>query len=297
MKRASALLLLAVLAGGVAASCSSPDGPTAAEIASAECLNDAGAFYQQRIAPLLATDHPKTCNQCHLSGVDLNLFVRDDMCETRACLFELGLVDRQNPDDSLVLSWIKRAQPESELITEEVIEEEYEGFREFVGQMARCGGESCKGVHCPSTARDVECGPADDVPEDAPPVVPPDTGCDDLALETAFRDTVYVWRDRCFPCHFTSEKLADLDAPRWIDVEGGCVAGSLKTFHNVVQGGYVNLAHPDRSFLLLKPLGKENGGVEHGGGDKFHGPEDPSYISFYSFLTHYAECMNAAATP
>jgi hypothetical protein len=291
MKRASRVLALAVLWAAVAASCASNDGPSAAEIASAECLDQSGALYEQRIAPLLATDRPKTCNQCHLSGVDLNLFVRDDMCETRACLFELGLIDRQNPDDSLVLAWIRRAQPESDLITEQVIEEEYEGFREFVGQMAQCGGESCQGVRCPQTRPAAECGPAD-APDGDPPVVPPDTGCDDLSLETAFRDTVYTWRDRCFPCHFTSEKFADLDAPRWIDVEGGCVAGSLKTFHNVVQGGYVNVDDPDRSFLLLKPLGRDNGGVEHGGGDKFHGTDDPSYVSFLSFLTHYAGCVN-----
>jgi hypothetical protein len=294
VRRASALLTLALFSAVVAASCSSPDGPSAAEIASAQCLDDAGTLYEQRIAPLLATDRPKSCSQCHLPGVDLNLFVRDDMCETRACLFELGLVDRENPDDSLILSWIGRAEPDSNLITEQVIEEEYQGFREFVGRMARCGGESCKGVRCPQTAQAAQCGPAD-APDGSPPVVPFDTGCDDLSLEKAFQDTVYVWRDRCFPCHFTSEKLADLDAPRWVDVEGGCIAGSVKTLHNVVEGGYVNLARPDRSFLLLKPLGNDNGGVEHGGGDKFHGAEDPSYVSFLSFLTHYAGCVNAAA--
>jgi hypothetical protein len=293
MKRASGQLALAVLSAAVAASCSSPDGPSGAELASAACLADAGELYEQRIAPLLATDRPKSCNQCHLSGVDLNLFVRDDMCETRACLFELDLIDRQNPDDSLVLAWIRRAQPESDLITAQVIEEEYEGFRAFVGQMARCGDESCEGVRCPQTRPAAECGPADH-PEGDPPVVPPDTGCDDLSLETAFKDTVYTWRDRCFPCHFTSEKLADLDAPRWVDVDGGCVAGSLKTFHNVVENGYVNPSSPDRSFLLLKALGSDNGGVEHGGGDKFHGMDDPSYVSFLSFLTHYAGCVNAA---
>jgi hypothetical protein len=295
VKRATAALVVVVLSAAVAASCAA-DGPSPEEIASAECLNDAGTLYEKRIAPLLATDRPKSCNQCHLSGVDLNLFVRDDMCETRACLFELGLINRANPDDSLVLSWIQRAQPESDLITEQVIQEEYEGFREFVGQMARCGGESCQGVRCPQTASDAECGAADQ-PDDTAPVVPPDTGCDDLSLEKAFTDTVYVWRDRCFPCHFTSEKLADLEAPRWVDVEGGCVAGSLKTFHNIVESGYVNTKNPDRSFLLLKPLGLDNGGVEHGGGDKFHGPEDWGYVSFLSFLTHYSNCVNGVTTP
>ena len=44
------------------------------------CDESPGALYERRIAPLLADDQPKTCNQCHLAGVDLSKFVRDDAC-------------------------------------------------------------------------------------------------------------------------------------------------------------------------------------------------------------------------
>jgi hypothetical protein len=295
VKPASLALALVSLVATSFASCSSEDGPTAAEIASAECLSSVGELYDRRIAPLLATDRPKTCNQCHLSGVDLSLFVRDDMCETRACLFEKGLIDPENPDQSVVLTWIARAEPESDLITQDVIDEEYEGFREFVEKLASCGGESCAGVRCPLSASGEACGRAPEPTE--PPLVPAGTGCDDLSLETAFRDTVYVFRDRCFPCHFSNQKLADAEAPRWIVVDGGCETGSLQTFHNVIEGGYADTTAPDQSLLLLKPLTTSGGGVVHGGGKKFHGTDDPSYVSFLSFLEHYAACANGTATP
>src|SRR5688500_7197940 len=82
-------LVMAVICGAAAPSC----GPDAEVLESQECFQDSGALYQQRIEPLLETDQPKTCNQCHLSGVDLSVFVRDSMCETRACLLANGLVD------------------------------------------------------------------------------------------------------------------------------------------------------------------------------------------------------------
>jgi hypothetical protein len=262
---------------------------------SAQCLAECGDLYEKRVAPLLATDRPKTCNQCHLSGVDLSVFVRDNMCETRACLLELGLVDPVNPDDSLVLTWIARASPDSELITEEVIQEEYDAFKSFVHQIATCSGASCAGVHCPATSEDGGCGR--DPQPNAATLVPEGTPCDPPSMEGAFQDSVYVWRDRCFPCHFTSQTLADPTAPRWIDVTGGCESGSITTLHNIEQGGYINVEEPDRSLLLLKPLGPDLGGVEHGGADKFNGEKDPTYQSFRSFAEYYAGCMNGAATP
>jgi hypothetical protein len=146
VNHATLALLFSVTLGAVAASCASRAGGIDKREESALCLSQAGDLYQRKIAPLLATDRPKTCNQCHLSGIDLSLFVRDDMCETRACLLDLGLVDLENPDQSAVLGWIARAHPESELITQEVIDREYEAFQEFVEQIARCGGEARRGV-------------------------------------------------------------------------------------------------------------------------------------------------------
>ncbi|MCA9710530.1 MAG: hypothetical protein KDK70_32110, partial [Myxococcales bacterium] len=76
------------------------------------CSPEAGLeLYERRIAPLLEDDRPSTCNQCHLAGVDLSLFLQDTPCATMACMVAEGLVDLDRPDDSLVLSWIERAEP------------------------------------------------------------------------------------------------------------------------------------------------------------------------------------------
>ena len=291
----SLVLVLAVIAAAAQASCSGSIDVDPAVEESRQCLAESGDFYQQRIAPLLATDRPKTCNQCHLSGVDLTLFVRDDMCETRACLIEQGLVDVQNPDASLVLGWILRAQPDSDLITDEVISEEYEGFRSFVHKIATCSGAACAGVHCPNMGDVEACGVDPDPGE--PTLIPEDTPCDSVTMENTFRNKVYVWRDRCYPCHFTSEPQADLEAPRWIDVRGNCETGSITTLHNLEQGGYMNLDDPAQSLLVLKPLPRDLGGVKHGGDAKFSGFDDFTYRSFLSFIEYYAACANDATMP
>jgi hypothetical protein len=288
------VLVLAVAASAAQASCSGSIEVDPAVEESRQCLEASGALYEQRIAPLLATDRPKSCTQCHLSGVDLTLFVREDMCETRACLVEQGLVDLQNPDASLVLTWIGRAEPQSELITEEVIREEYEGFQSFVRQIATCSGAACEGVKCPNMGYEEACE-YELEPKD-PTLIPKDTPCDSIAMEHAFRNNVYIWRDRCYPCHFTSEPRAALDAPRWIDVRGNCETASITTLHNLEQGGYMNVEDPASSLLLLKPLPLELGGVLHGGDSKFSGTDDETYQSFLSFIEYYAACKTGAAT-
>ena len=292
IKPATAALILSVTIGLTAASCASDGGDPAdpEREASARCLSQAGGLYQRKIAPLLATDRPKTCNQCHLSGIDLSLFVRDDMCETRACLLDLGLVDLADPDQSAVLGWIERAHPDSALITQEVIDQEYDAFKEFVEQIARCGGEACLGVACPAASGKQDCGSAADA-EHVAFLVPEGTACDPPTIETEFRDTVYVWRDRCAPCHFSSSNGPDGPiAPQFINVENNCNAGSLQTFHNVVTSGLIDAADPTQSLLLRKPLEVSEGGVLHGGGAKFSGTDDVMYRSILSFVEYWQGC-------
>jgi hypothetical protein len=288
MKLAAGALVTAVVVAVVLASCASGDDLAARREASAECLSQAGGLYQQKIAPLLATDRPQTCNQCHLSGVDLSLFVRANMCETRACLVDLGLVDLANPDQSKVLAWIARAQPDSTLITQDVIDQEYDAFKSFVEQMATCGGESCAGVRCPASSDEDACGPDVSSEPDGATEVPAGTSCDLPTMETQFLENVYAWRDRCFPCHFTSQPGSAPGAPPWIDTRNGCNAGSLETFHNVVTMGLLDSSYPTESLLLLKPLNAP--GVKHGGGAKFDGENDPSYKSFLSFIEYWVSC-------
>jgi hypothetical protein len=260
----------------------------------------AGEMFSQRIAPLLDEDRPKTCNECHLSGIGLGAFVRDDACETMACLVEDGLVDLDDPEQSQILSWIERADPLSPLITEGVIAEEYEGFLDWIEYSADCGTTACAGA---------ECGARKDQPfcenepqpglDDVRAVAEMDHDCTDLGLERLFRESVYRGRGRCFPCHFdvAADDIAG-NPPRWIKTEGSCAEGSLATLREIERGGLIDVEEPDQSLLLLKPLDEAVGGVEHGGDAKFHSLEDAGYVNALLFIQKYVECENEnGATP
>ena len=43
-----------------------------------ECTEQTpGELFSQRIEPLLSQDRPSSCNQCHLSGIELGSFARE----------------------------------------------------------------------------------------------------------------------------------------------------------------------------------------------------------------------------
>jgi hypothetical protein len=256
----------------------------------AACSDGSGtAIYDRRIAPLLTDDRPKSCNACHLSGIDMTMFVRETPCETMACLGELGLVDLVVPEQSKVLGWIDRAQPLSPLIDAAVVQAEHDGFLEWISHNAECGRFECAGVVCSSRESEPFC---DVAPEPFNAGVSRDIGgCTDLALERLFRDTVYESRGRCFPCHFESQKEVSPEAIHFIEQTGTCDGSSLETMHNVVQSGLVDVAAPEQSLLIQKPLGEEGGGVAHGGHQKFYPGSDPGYDNFVYWVKRYAACQ------
>ncbi len=106
---------------------------------------------------------------------------------------------------------------------------------------------------------------------------------------------MYAWRGRCFPCHHSDQTLADKLAPRWLSVEGSCDAGAVQTLRTVIDSGYLNSDDPEDSLLLRKPLAIEAGGIEHGGGEKFHDQTDFAYQSFLSFIQYWSSCVTPAS--
>lgn len=246
-----------------------------------DCATAPSELFTRRIAPLLASDRPKTCNTCHLSGVDLQLFVQETPCQTMACLDERGLVDLADPPNSTVLQWISRADPASPLISQQVIDEEYAAFLAWIEASAACGSCYTGDTPC-GTPVEATC-PSDD-PKNDDFEDPGD--CSPLARETLFRRNVYAWRDRCFPCHFDNK---DFEAPKWV-ISGSCELGSLMTMHTVFDRDLVDLEDPAASLLLLKPLAESAGGVKHGGHDKFAGVDDPAYIDFLAWIEREAAC-------
>jgi hypothetical protein len=172
------------------------------------------------------------------------------------------------------------------LITEAVIEAEYAAFHEWISYVADCG--ACSKARCSSGQEAGFCE------LDVDPAEPYDGagdsgGCDDKSLERVFLETVYTTRGRCYPCHFTSTQNPRPGATLWL-VEGeNCEVSSLATLRNVLSNGYVNVDEPEQSLLLLKPLAVGDGGVVHGGHDKFTTGE-PAYDNFVYWLTRYGNC-------
>ena len=250
------------------------------------------SIFEDRIAPLLVDGNKSACNQCHLAGIDLGLYAKGgDECTAMACMVESGIVDLDQPADSVVLTWILRGEPDSELITEEVLQQEHDGVLEWIEFHATCGKSVCAPVDNPC-GDGPTAGTCDTPPSghDLPPHGFEDPGdCSDRTLEDAFAQLVYQWRGRCYPCHFDSKPGDPEDAPRWI-IDGECNIAALSSMRNVLELGLVDLDNPDQSTLLLKPLAESAGGVEHGGGDKFLDANDGAYQDFRTWVRLLAAC-------
>ncbi len=251
--------------------------------------SEVSTAYERRIAPLLADDRPSTCNECHLTGIDLGMYVQNDACQTMACLVDQGLVDLDNPDNSLLLSWVARAEPTG-LISRATIDEEYAGVSQWIREVAECGQDVCPQYEQP-------CGGPPEIDEcaltlpEGPGEYDDLGGCSDLAIESLWYETVYQWRGRCYPCHFEGFELdnEEFAGPRWV-VPGECDEGSLLSLRRVEAGGYIDVEEPSNSLLLLKPLEEELGGVEHGGDAKIHSKAEGVYIDMMRFAERYSEC-------
>ncbi|MEZ4463845.1 MAG: hypothetical protein R3F43_04815 [bacterium] len=77
--------------------------------------------------------------------------------------------------------------------------------------------------------------------------------------------------------------------------DGPDLASARETMRRVVAAGYIDHAEPARSLLLLKPLARRVGGLEHGGGDKFPRLDDPAYLDFLDWAQAWAACTPAPA--
>jgi hypothetical protein len=252
--------------------------------------NDLGALFQKKIKPLVTKGQPTTCNQCHLSGVDLGMFVQETPCKSMACMKEKGMVDFSDPKASQVLAWIAKAKPQSELITTDVQANEHKAFYEWIHWSSQCHASTCGDIQDP-------CGAGAQPP---PPVDKPMLGgCDETSLADAFDKLVYKWRDRCSHCHAPYGKdHKSSGAPGWLHQDPGA-GGSLYTMYGVLGlpglpgQPVINTAKPVDSLWLRKPLHKASiGGVTHGGGQKYKNTADETYQDSLKWIQLYAACKN-----
>jgi len=217
--------------------------PTAAD-------DTATDIFIRRILPLAKADKPSSCQECHVAGVDLAMYVREDAASTFAALRSAGLVNIQQPEKSKLLEFIARAPDKGDPLLAKVRSEELAAFRAWITAAA-------------NDPRMISAKPSS---QSVGPSLPAEVirhSRRDRVLES-FVENIWIERERCAGCH-SPDKNQRLIAKHgehisWITPDDP--AGTLAT---LIEHELIDLKNPDKSLILQKPLNE----VEHGGHIKF----------------------------
>ncbi len=225
-------------------------------------------IFRDRILPIVRSDRPSSCTECHLAGVDLRQFVSDDPYATLAALVAQGWVDPDRPRKSRLLQLITRRPDKEDPMMARVRKAEYEAFLAWIEAAAR--DPLARRVR-PETVR---------IGIELPPEVIRHARKDRVLQ--AFVDTIWPEVGRCISCH-AADRNQRLVA-KWGDhISWVQPHDPEETLRRCVANGLIDTEQPEKSLLLLKPLGE----VEHGGGPKFvRGSRADK--AFRRFLSDYA---------
>jgi hypothetical protein len=234
--------------------------------------DDAGEIFVRRILPLAKAENRSSCRDCHVAGVDLAQYIREDAAATFASLRMAGLVNAEQPDKSKLLEFIARAPEKGDPLLAKVRSEELAAFRVWIA----------------AAARDAKISSAQVDSAPVGPTLPPEVirhARRDRVLES-FIENIWIERERCAGCHSPdkNERLVKKHGEQvsWITPDDP--AGTLAT---IVEHGLIDLKNPDKSLILQKPLAE----VEHGGHAKFaRGSRTDK--QFRRFLSDYAATVS-----
>jgi|GEM_PF-2620927 len=306
-----------------------PAETPAPEPLSCEALEDE-ALFERRVRPLVTEGSAPSCSRCHLPGVDFRPFVQEGECETLACLQEEGLISLEEPESSKLLAWITRGHELVQLSLEDdpLARAEHGAFLSWIQYQAQCGAERCSeplenpcNRYLPQPEPDQ--GPPDEgvfdqgvFDQGAEGGIEADLAvsdaevgdqgldmelermdmelelCSEERLNFEFIEEVWPKHGRCYYCHADRYSANSTQSPRpapWMS-DNREEAGALITAERLRASGYLNLAEPSQSLILLKPLSTELGGVSHGGGTKIRSLDDTLYQGLLAWIEHLASC-------
>ena len=250
----------------------------AAGTARAEDVPTPAQVFKKRILPIFKSPNPSSCTQCHLAAVDLKNYILPSSEKTFLSLRDQGLINLDHPEKSRILQLIQMGASDKSpaaLINAKVRRAEYEAFAEWIKSSAR----DPKLRHAPKLDPAKRAAPARPVE-----VIRHDRA--DRLLES-FTNTVWAMRFRCMGCHQegTAQNVKNVkkygDRVAWLKA-----AGPEATLAYLRSSKLINISDPEKSTLLLKPLGA----VKHGGGKKF-APGDQGYKAFREFIDDYAKTV------
>lgn len=209
-----------------------------------------GEVFARRVLPIVQSSKSSSCSECHFGGVDLKNYVKEDQATTFAALREAGLIDIERPENSRLLQFIRKHGDDTDPLVARVRESELAAFSLWIK----------------SAVRDPELLAAK--PNGAVAGGPlPDEVIRHMRKDRVLRSFYEnVWSEigRCTHCHSpeSNQKLVEKHGERmsWIHPRDPAA-----TLSQCVEQGIIDLAEPEKSELVLKPLNL----VEHGGGPKF----------------------------
>lgn len=233
---------------------------------------DPSAIFKRRILPILNSPKASSCTECHLSGVDLKQYIHTDQATTFAALRKNGLIDVKTPEKSKVLTFIARKPQKPNPLTEKIRQQELAAFKAWLLAAAKD----------PKLLK----ASADDkgIGTKLPPEVIRHARKDRVL--SSFVDNVWPQIGRCIHCHSPgkNQRLVKKFGDRVNWVVPHDPAGTLK---NLVDAGNIDTDLPEKSSVLMKPLGTE----KHGGGPKFLAGGE-AHKRFLVFLRDYANVVN-----
>jgi hypothetical protein len=234
--------------------------------------------FEKRILPIFKSPNPSSCTQCHLAAVDLKNYILPSHEKTFLSLRDQGLIDLDNPEKSKILQLIQMGASDKSpaaLINAKVRRAEYEAFAAWIKSGARD----------PKLRDAPKLDPAERAAPKRPvAVIRHDR--EDRLLES-FTNTIWAMRFRCMGCHTEGS----IENQKNVKEYGARVAwmkaaGPEATLDYLRSSKLINIDDPEKSTLLLKPLGA----VKHGGGKKF-APGDQGYKAFREFIDDYAKTV------
>jgi len=236
--------------------------------------DDSLAIFEKRIKPILESEKPSSCTECHLSGVDLKDFVRETQEETFGSLVKGGMIDLKKPDESKLLKFIERKPEKPSLVSDKVRQEEAEAFRVWIRAAVR------------DPKLIAASKPGDENVLKAPVEVIRHARKDRVL--TSFLENVWVEAGRCAACHSSDRNQEQVkkhgQKVNWMkprDPQG--------TLDYLLDAGLIDVETPEESLILLKPLNQ----VKHGGGQKIV-MGDRTYKQFRRFIDDYSALTKGA---
>jgi hypothetical protein len=228
------------------------------------------AVFEKRILPIFKSPNPSSCARCHLAAVDLKDYILPSATDTILALRDQGLIDLDKPESSKILTLINRGARDPKgagLIPAGQQKAEYEAFSAWI--IACAADPALRSAPKPEKLPPLPLQPVEVIRY----------ARKDRLLES-FEANVWSLRFRCMNCHTEgTPQNAKLQAEHGDRVAWFRKDGPAATMDFLLTSKLINIADPEKSLLLTKPLGT----VKHGGGIKFT-PGDQGYKAMRTWI-------------